>query len=148
MTLSDVVRAVKHLLTPKNPQVQPHAVLQWLTREFDVDMPRVRLLPHINLVRCYFEYHDFTVYVAPACHPRRPTKRCLRLLNLLHHALQDLCVKVEFTEGIVRLVTDIQREEELATRAAREKMLQEVHQNASKLEVCLSMPAWTACMMP
>ena len=61
--------------------------------------------------------------------------------NLLHHALQDLCVKVEFTEGIVRLVTDIQREEELATRAAREKMLQEVHQNASKLEVCLSMPA-------
>lgn len=42
VTLSDVVNAVKHLLTHKNPQVQPHAVLQWLTRKFDVDMPRVR----------------------------------------------------------------------------------------------------------
>ena len=42
VTLGDVVNAVKHLVTLKNPQVQPHAVLQWLTREFDVDMPRVR----------------------------------------------------------------------------------------------------------
>lgn len=41
---SNVVEAVKHLVTPKNSQVQPHAVLQWLTREFDVEMPQVRLV--------------------------------------------------------------------------------------------------------
>ncbi|DBA85049.1 TPA: hypothetical protein ACH3X2_005780 [Trebouxia sp. C0005] len=85
VTLSDVVNAVKHLLTHKNPQVQPHAVLQWLTRKFDVDMPR------------------------------------------------DLCVKVESTAGLVMLVSDHQRDEELVNRAVKEKLLMAVHKDASKL---------------
>ena len=38
---SNVVEGVKRLTSLKNPQVQPHAVLQWLTREFDVEMPQV-----------------------------------------------------------------------------------------------------------
>lgn len=38
---SDVVEGVKRLVSLKNSQVQPHAVLQWLTREFDVNMPQV-----------------------------------------------------------------------------------------------------------
>ena len=38
---SNVVEGVKRLVSLKNPQVQPHAVLQWLTREFDVEMPQV-----------------------------------------------------------------------------------------------------------
>ena len=37
---SNVVEGVKRLVS-LNPQVQPHAVLQWLTREFDVEMPQV-----------------------------------------------------------------------------------------------------------
>ena len=38
---SNVVKGVKRLVSLKNPQVQPHAVLQWLTRVFDVEMPQV-----------------------------------------------------------------------------------------------------------
>lgn len=45
VTFSDVVNAVMHLITPKNPQVQPHSVMQWLTREFDKDMPQVGFSP-------------------------------------------------------------------------------------------------------
>ena len=43
VSLSDVIIAVERLLTPKNPQVQAHAILQYLTREFEYSMPQVTI---------------------------------------------------------------------------------------------------------
>ena len=56
---------------------------------------------------------------------------------MLHDTLQDLCVKVESTDSIVKLVTDIQQEEDVIVKAVRDKMLREVQQKASKNQVWL-----------
>lgn len=53
----------------------------------------------------------------------------------MHAGFQDLCVKVESTAELVTLVSKHQRDEKLARRAVKDKLLQEVQENASKLEV-------------
>ncbi|KAL3160999.1 hypothetical protein ABBQ38_009386 [Trebouxia sp. C0009 RCD-2024] len=81
ITYTNVVEAVKRLVTPNNPQVQPHAVLQWLTRQFDVEMP------------------------------------------------QDLCIKIDYTEGLVLIVTEIQQEEERLVKTIKQKKMKEYKQS-------------------
>lgn len=44
-------------------------------------------------------------------------------------------MKVESTAGLVMLVSDHQRDEELVNRAVKEKLLMAVHKDASKLVV-------------
>jgi hypothetical protein len=63
------------------------------------------------------------------------TLRLSHTLRTMHAGFQDLCVKVESTAGLVMLVTDNQRDEELVKRAVKEKLLMDVQKNASKLEV-------------
>ena len=52
VSLSHVINAVEHLLTPKNPHVQEHAILQYLTREFDRSMPQVNACTMIARLGC------------------------------------------------------------------------------------------------
>ena len=49
--------------------------------------------------------------------------------------LQDLCVKIDSTEGIVLLVLEIQREEELIAQAIKEKKVKQVQQELHKMQV-------------
>ncbi len=59
-------------------------------------------------------------------------------------------MKVESTEGIVKLVAGIQQEEDRITKAAKDKILLEVHQNISRLEVCIILllrPLWRCLCM-
>ena len=51
------------------------------------------------------------------------------------HLLQDLCVKIDSTEGIVLLVLEIQREEELIAQAIKEKKVKQVQQELQKMQV-------------
>ena len=51
--------------------------------------------------------------------------------------LQDLCVKVDSTEGIVQLVNEIQREEELIAKAIKQKKVKESQQEADIMQVRL-----------
>lgn len=48
--------------------------------------------------------------------------------------LQDLCVKVESTEGIVQLVNEIQRDEELISKAIKQKKVKESQQEAERMQ--------------
>lgn len=61
--------------------------------------------------------------------------RLFQTLRAMHAGFQDLCVKVESTAELVTLVSKNQRDEKLARRAINDKLLQEVEENASKLEV-------------
>lgn len=61
--------------------------------------------------------------------------RLSQTLRTMHAGFQDLCVKVESTAELVTLVSKHQRDEKLARRAVKDKLLQEVQENASKLEV-------------
>lgn len=51
--------------------------------------------------------------------------------------LQDLCVKVDSTEGIVQLVTGIQQEEERIVKTIKERTLKEYTQTVEhRMQVC------------
>ena len=51
------------------------------------------------------------------------------------HLLQDLCVKIDSTEGMVLLVLEIQGEEELIAQAIKEKKVKQVQQELQKMQV-------------
>lgn len=59
------------------------------------------------------------------------------------HLLQDLCVKIDSTEGIVLLVLEIKREEELIAQALKEKKVKQVQQELQKMQVRSSSPVVT-----
>ena len=59
------------------------------------------------------------------------------------HLLQDLCVKIDSTEGIVLLVLELQREEELIAQAIKEKKVKQVQQELQKMQVSYASSAVT-----
>ena len=123
---SNVVEAVRRLVTPKNLQVQPHAVLQWLTREFDVEMPQVFSTPH--------EASSVSTPSVSSVHAEH-LQQVFAYPEDYHSYLQDLCVKVDSTEGIVQLVTEIQREEQLIANHIKQKTVKAAQQEAERKQV-------------
>ena len=65
------------------------------------------------------------------------TLRPSQTLRTTHTGFQDLCVKVESTADLVKLVSDHQREEKLVRKAVKNSLLLDVQKSASKLEVLL-----------
>lgn len=120
---SDVVEGVKRLVSLKNPQVQPHAVLQWLTREFEVNMPQVPAQQFCNVSKC--AQH---LGICKSC-----TCAIRMCAYQLFDWLQELCVKIDSTDSIVLLVLEIQREEELIGQAIKDKMAKQTQQELQRL---------------
>ena len=47
-------------------------------------------------------------------------------------ALQDLCVRLESTEGIVKVITDIEREADLVVKDIKDKRLRGAKEDTSR----------------
>ena len=120
---SDVVEGVKRLVSLKNSQVQPHAVLQWLTREFEVNMPQVPTQQFHNVSKC----------AQHCCFCQNYTCAIRMCTHQLFDWLQELCVKIDSTDSIVLLVLEIQREEELISQAIKDKMAKQTQQELQRL---------------